>query len=321
MPASKSLLYAKRVKGDLDLGLEPSRIDSVGNRRWARIDAPGGRLPGRPDQSIYVETPDTIPNFRIGSRRVIDDAVFHYSRAKENLLALHVAFTDGSLLRSNSVHTGLMQAHNKGVSIVTYHPLEAVLVNQFADGILATFGAEANKYPICVGIASNTDADGTGDACEVTLKDPLPDEIKAGTWIVCYPNIYAYLVDDGDPTGGENVNNCFYSGACVPRVADAFEYVTRYTVVGLPVVVHAGRYFWGQTWGPCEMWVGNQANLVGRTAGQREVFVGCDGGLIYRPVNGEGVDWMRQTLGHVIMDGSTPNTDSGDQLIFLRLAP
>lgn len=267
--------------------------------------------------NVYQE--DAAQLYPIGTKYVDGDRVFHYCHAKQDLLALHVAFTDGSMLRSNSGETEHMEAHAKGVSVVTYHPLQSVLVNQFANGILACFGS-ANKYPICVGIKSNTVAAGTGAACEVTLKDPLPDQILAETWVECYPNIYAYLLDSGD-TGTENVTQGFYSGACVPLVADAFEYVTRYTVAGLPVVVHADYYFWGQTWGPCLVWIGNQANLVGQTACQREVFVGADGGIVYRPTNGGGDDWMKQTLGHMLMDGSTANTANGDQLVMLRLAP
>ncbi|GAI17537.1 unnamed protein product, partial [marine sediment metagenome] len=299
-------IFGRRLRGDLILTDDP-----LANRQ-ARIISPGAWLT-EDEQSIYEE--DATQNYRIGTRMVVGNRVFHYSRAKENLLALHVAFTDGSLLRSNSDETDHMLAHNKSVSVVTYHPLEAVLVNQFADGILATFGADDNKYPICVEIESNTASDGTGDPCEVTLKDPLPDQILAETWIVCYPNIYAYLLDSGCRAGVEDVTQGYYSGACVPLVADAFAYVTKFAVAELPVVVHAGRYFWGQTWGPCLMWVGNQANLVGQTACQREVFVGADGGLVYRPVNGEGVDWVKQTLGHVLMDGGTVNTANGDQLI------
>jgi len=41
----KSKIYAPRIIGDLDLGLENARV-AGGERQWAEIFTPGGKLPG-----------------------------------------------------------------------------------------------------------------------------------------------------------------------------------------------------------------------------------------------------------------------------------
>ncbi len=82
---ARSRLYGRRIKGDLDLGLEPARIDGAGNKAWARMDFPGRRLPGRADQDIYHKS-DT-QKFEIGTKRVEYGRTFRYAIAGEDITA------------------------------------------------------------------------------------------------------------------------------------------------------------------------------------------------------------------------------------------
>ena len=48
----RNLLNATRLRGDVDLGLEGTRIDGYSAKKWARMDFPGGRLPGLAAQTV-----------------------------------------------------------------------------------------------------------------------------------------------------------------------------------------------------------------------------------------------------------------------------
>ena len=56
----RNLLNARRVVGDLDLGLDNTRIEttalSTTGKGLARIITPGGLLPGQTKQGIYEES-------------------------------------------------------------------------------------------------------------------------------------------------------------------------------------------------------------------------------------------------------------------------
>ena len=79
----RSILYGPRVRGDLELGLEPSRLGGDGAKAWARMDFPGMRLPGLADQLITESV--TTARFEIGTKRVEYGRTFRYSRAGEVL--------------------------------------------------------------------------------------------------------------------------------------------------------------------------------------------------------------------------------------------
>ncbi|GAI42478.1 unnamed protein product, partial [marine sediment metagenome] len=82
----KSTLYAPRLRGDIDLGLEPSRIDGYGARHWARMTFPGRQLPGFTDQSIYESS--STPKFAIGTRRIEYGRTFRYAKAGRDITTL-----------------------------------------------------------------------------------------------------------------------------------------------------------------------------------------------------------------------------------------
>ena len=290
----KSKLYAPRVVGDLDLGLEPSRIAADLTRRWARIDSPGGRLPGRPDQGIYVESADQ--NFRVGTRRVDGDRVLHYCFADEALLGLRGKFTDGNRVYANTV-SGVVTPAILGATQVSFGPDAAVGLNELAEGYLGCF----NPY-LTIRIKSNTASAGAGAACVLTLEEGLPYAILAGAWLCAYPNIYRHVIN----LGGVNQNSIYHSVCSVP----------------VRITTGPNTWFWGVTWGPTEMVVNILGNLVGRHANMRHVYFGHDGGIVYQGVLGPQLaESQLQHAGRLLYNGFTVATPNGDQLVGIELAP
>lgn len=302
----KSKIYAPRVVGDLDLGLEPSRIGGDLTRRWARIDSPGGRLPGRPDQSILAVS--TTQNFRVGSRRVDGDRVFHYSHAQEFCRGFRGAFTDPQRYYPTNVGPG--PAYNSHISAgalqyattLTYESAIPVGVNELAEGYLACW----NPY-ICQRIKSNTVSVGVAPNCllTVTFEEPLAQAIAANQEVIGYPNIYRHCVD----LGGAAYQNIWGSVCCIPY--------------GPANAVQAGEWFWGLTWGPTELCVNQWGNLVGHHTNMRVVYFGHDGGIVYQGVAGVQLLYQQyQHAGRIMFDshghGRSPY---GDNFIFIELAP
>lgn len=306
----KSLLYAPRVKGDLDLGLEPSRIDSQLNRRWAQINSPGGRLPGRPEQSIHEVSEDQ--NYRVGTRRVDGDRVLHYCYAQEILRGFRGAFTDGHRYYPTknypiggeaNVCDGALQY----ATSLTYESCIPVGLNELAEGYLACW----SPY-ICQRIKSNTASVGDAPNCELTVyfEEPLVQAIAANSEVIGYPNIYRHCVDLGGPTFGQ----VWGSVCCIPY--------------GDANAVPAERWFWGLTWGPTELCVNKHGNLVGRHVNMRVVYFGHDGGIVYQGVLGPQLATQQlQHAGRIMFDSHPPDAPAddkspyGDNMIFIELAP
>ncbi|GAI46443.1 unnamed protein product, partial [marine sediment metagenome] len=174
---ARSRLYARRLKGDLDLGLEPSRIDPGGDRRLAEILTPGGLLPGRTEQDILVASEN--PNYRIGTRRVMDDRVFRYCYAKEGLNAQSGAFMSPKLYWEGNGDMGVadplateVEFDNKdGVAV----PAEAIAAHQLAGGWIVGVATDATTI-YCMRIKDNEASHGAvaGDVetCKITLFRP-----------------------------------------------------------------------------------------------------------------------------------------------------
>lgn len=307
---ARSRLYARRAKGDLDLGLEPARIGADGNRRWAQINSPGGLLPGRPEQGIHEVSPDQ--NYRVGSRRVDGDRVFHYCHAEEILRGFRGAFTDGHRyyptnqveppLWGNPITPGAAQY----ATSLTYESRVPVAENELAEGYLACW----SPY-ICQRIKSNTASVGVEPNCELTVyfEEPLVQAIAANSEVIGYPNIYRHCVDYGGPTFGQ----VWASVCCIPY--------------GPGNAVPADQWFWGLTWGPTELVVNKHGNLVGRHVNMRVVYFGHDGGIVYQGVLGPQLATQQlQHAGRIMFDShphppAEDNSPYGDNFIFIELAP
>ncbi|MBA7606326.1 hypothetical protein ES703_13474 [subsurface metagenome] len=241
----RSTLYAPRVRGDLDLGLEPTRLAGDGSQKWARIDAPGGLLPGGTPQGIYEQ--NSTQNYRIGTRRVTDDRVFHYAQAgsTETLFPTYGVCCDATFPESAVVAT----ARAISAYTVTCTSQAAVTADFFAEGWLAVSSGTFGYWPL-YRIKSNTaDLTGTGTFI-VTLYDPLVAPISINDEVVTlFKNKYkgvrsirSYVVAHQDWPGIEN-RVCWVGIPLTP---------TNPTGTGIDdFVITQNYYFWVQTWGPC----------------------------------------------------------------------
>jgi len=315
---ARSRLYGRRIKGDLDLGLEPSRIDPGGDRRLAEIITPGGLLPGGTEQDILVQTKD--PNYRIGTRRVIDDRVLRYCCAGEELNAQEGAFVGkGNAAAAGQNYwegDGMMPIDAAGVHLATWPALsttiyfdnkEAIAAHELVDGWIAGFGLDASTI-FCMRIKDN-EASGGSDAapsefCKITLYRGMPvgqDGVGNHRCYV-YANLYKGLLN----TGGAVANQGKAGVMCVPLIK----------------VAVATPYFWGLTWGVFYPLVGLHAIDVATRPNEREFWFDWNGTLIHRPANPAGDPWY-QRGGFLLMDGSTAHdtVTNGDQLAMLQISP
>jgi len=290
---ARSRLYARRVKGDLDLGLEPARIDSQLNRHWAEILTPGGLLPGGSEQGIHETGPNQ--NYRSGTRRVVDDREFRYCFAPvEPVLGGAPNAQIGAFTQSNLVYEGdgAQPVVTVGTTEFDYTTAEAIAAHALQEGFFCGYGERAFYR-----IADNDLA--AGGACHIYLKYPIWNQIGGGaTRFYCYPNIYQNTVWP-DPAR-LNLQG-WASVVCVPLVN--------------PAVLD---YYWGQTWGPIPLINGTWGNLVGQTVNEREFHFDWDGRIVYRGA-GVAMDAHMQRGGYLLMDGR--EATGGDQMCYLQLTP
>ena len=227
----KNILYAPRVRGDLELGLEPSRAtgpagDSV--KDWARMDFPGEHIPGMDEQGIYAVDDDQ--NYRIGTRRVQDERVFHYCKASangcdkasvgaQNFFDYNTDETLGDCISGTTI----------GAKVTGEYTLVAADANAlhvagwFENGWCAvTVGSVFHMYRV------RTSSVADAGNITITLWDALAMDVAEGSTIQVYPSIYGKV--ERLWAGGSNLR----ATVCVP-----------------PIVVPASNYFWGQTYGPC----------------------------------------------------------------------
>jgi len=295
----KSTLYGGRVQGDLELGLEPSRIDPGGDKRWAELFSPGGRIPGQPAQDILEQTDDM--NYRIGTRRLVDDRVFRYCHSKEALESQNGAFID----RDNYYEgNGAMGTAVIGATEVEFdnQAAQPIAEDELADGWLvsATTDPTDALHILCMRIKSNKQSDGVGGTtptCTLTLYRGMAKALLGATHrAYVYPNLYKNVENHG----GATFNTCLGTVICVPL---------RY--------IDANKYFWGLTWGIYCPVSGTDCNVIDNT--NQRVF-GFDGfGRIQYLDTKTAADRYYQPGGYFLFDGS--HATQGDQLAMLQLQP
>lgn len=310
-------ILGRRIRGNIELGVDPTT-----NRR-GEIIGPGRRIPGRPEQDIYVESEDQ--NYEAGSRMMLGDRVFRYCYAMEALTGLRGKFTDG-----NRIYNNLLTAPPPGTYVAntpadqfdtefTFTPQcltdqPAIGLNDLAGGYLACF----NPY-LTIQIKSNTICAGGGATITLTLERPLPYAIVADMYVVAYPNPWRFVKDRGEePPGVATPHNNIYNSVCA---------------VPVRTNITAERWFWGLTWGLVTMVVNpGLGNMVGRRANMRQIYFGNDGGLCLQGVVGPQLaEVCLQHGGFIVMNGHSdlhaiaPNvadrTPYGDQLVMIQIAP
>lgn len=233
----KNILYAPRLRGDLGLGLEPSRIVG-GVKDWARMAFPGGRIDGMPEQEVGDQS--LLANYHIGTRRVQDERVFRYCHA-DLTDGIELAYygaqnnhdfnSDNSLDCISGVTIGAKVRGNTTLEVLDNNPDHTA--DFFAGGWAAvTVLPPADVIIQMHRIRSSTPqavADGgNGTSVTVTLWDPLVVAEPEASMITVYPSIYGKV--QRQSAGGDSRR----ATVCVPLN-----------------FVDPGYYFWGQVAGPC----------------------------------------------------------------------
>lgn len=287
MGAPKRIGYilGRRARGDLELDLDPK------TQRLGEIIAPGARIASRPEQDILEESEDQ--NYVIGSRRYVDDRVFRYCYAKENLDYRTGVFME-KLLYWEGESEGAWDADVKTIAFDNTGVLAATPIPAHAlkDGWIVT----ANQ---CQRIKDNTVE--AGGVTSITLYRGLKVALTDTQTMYVYPNIYA------------NIRN--HGGVNAQAVLGTVVAVALFDVT-------AKRYFWGLTYGIFYGICGNMASDVALSEGKRVFGFDGFGEMIYRDVAHGGVwqDSWFQPGGYVMLDGNGA-TAGGDQLCMLQLAP
>jgi len=261
----KTLLNAARVQGDLDLGLEVTRVRGT-VKDWARMDFPGGLVPGGSNQDIEEES--VTKNYRIGTRRVQDERTFHYMRA-DATYGVTAPFWAGANTRKYKVDDS--EDTIEGVTVAAGGATDLTLsvldtnsahVADFFEGgwAILTVGSIIRMLRIRSSTAGGT-------SVTLTFWEPLGMVVALGSQIQVFPSIYS-AVASSHPGSGWNDGKSVK--VCMPI---------------MPVTV--SYYFWGQTWGPC---YGIPSEAFPRGQYEMDLVFSGDGSIKLRP------DWSANNI-------------------------
>jgi len=263
----KTRIYAPRVKGDLALGLEPSRINGAGEKAWARMDFPGMKLAGQSDQLITEQS--ITQKFEIGTRRVEYGRTFRYAKAGGALTCpLNARMCangnwrpgfGGSYAGVNGFWGSLTTQATLGDTSLTLNEQTYTtgtlprVANYYKDAYLTIFVAPFNTHYI---VKSDL---GTDTATKIYLDHPiLQTTIPIANQVEVNLSPYSKVIDG---TG-----------------------VERYkSFVGMALLeITNGWYFWLQTAGPTWIqpsgWV--DARCPGWTVNYRDIYAHIDGSIV-----------------------------------------
>jgi hypothetical protein len=292
----KGTLYAPRLKGDIEPGLEPSRLGGDDAKAWARMDFPGLMIPGQSDQLITAAS--TTQKFEIGTRRVEYGRTFRYSRAGELLSTAG----RGRLARfGNWVPDGVTGPDVDGfygdlygtasigdtyVDLEMADTSETYAANYFQGGYVLFFNGN-----FCMHYIVKSDASGAL-YCRIYLDHPLTQDVGTTQGVEVYCSPYRKIMA---PATGAT----YTSFAGMLHCDD----------------VASGSYFWLQTRGPCWItptgWSGT--TCPGYAANYREVYGVSDGTI--QPGQGTPVIGCHR-VGYLI---SRTESAYGDVFIMLML--
>ena len=262
----KNVLYGPRLQGDLDLGLEPTRTRGT-VKDWARMDFPGGRLPGQSEQHIYELS--ATQKYRVGTRRVQDERTYHYCHASANGCAQpYWGAQDSQKYKSDDTEDcieGVTVAEGSigDLTLAVLDTNAAHVADFFAGGwAVLTVGSTIQMLRI----RSNTAG---GTSVTLTFWDPLAITVALGSQIQVFPSYYRQverILGGGDPAGVT---------VCVPNM-----------------IVPASNYFWGQTWGPC---YGIPSEAFPRGSYEQDLVFNHDGSIKLRT---DGANLIHQRAGY-----------------------
>jgi len=287
---ARSRLYARRLQGDLDLGLEPARIDGAGDRQWARSDFPGGKLPGGSDQTIMEES--ATQNFRIGTRRTEHGWTFRYSKAAGDLGGLNRLVINSNFCPGCTGHEDedgfegvLNSAATAGDRYVDLADTVARAANYYQGGHFIAFSAGHYQQYYIV----SSDA-GNGTYVRCYLSEPLVTDILITDGVTAYLSPYS---------------------AVMAAMSTLQEYEP---FIGTPLIpVTSGYWFWLLTEGPVCI-TPHGGTWPGQAAHYRDVFAWMDGTIdpasVADPTSGY------QRVGYLL---SATVNGYGDMWIMLQL--
>lgn len=301
---AKSRLYGRRVKGDLDLGLEPARITPVLDRDWARDYHPGGRIPGGVFQEIHEVSKDR--NYRIATRLAMDDRVFRYAKIGTLVKPLEYGIGMATMVVSTT-----LTAPNVVAGAINTYTVEVILAgvneNDYEFGYLSIRDM-SGPYLFGGRILSNTASD-VANHVIFTLERPLPFAVDpAADPITVTPSAYANVIRT---TGFATCHHTY--------VGVSFAY-------GIDVLAGAlnGYYIWIQTWGPfAEINIGGSHEGAGQF--ERSLYFAGDGSVQLPAcasgeiVGGPEMAWCGQHAGYYLPESSAGVLDH--PLVFLTISP
>lgn len=261
----KTILYAPRLKGDLDLGLEPSRVRGT-VKDWARMDFPGGLVLGGSEQEIYEESAGTTANYRIGTRRVQDERTFHYMRA-DATYGVTAPFWSCADTRKYKVDDS--EDTIEGVTVGTGVAADLTLTTLDGGDHTVDFFEGGWAVLTVVSIirmlrirSSTATATAPAGSVTLTLWDPLGMAVPEGSQLQVFPSRYSAVASSHPGSGwndGKSVKVC------------------------MPIMpVTPLHYFWGQTWGPC---YGIPSEAFPRGQYEMDLVFSGDGSIKLRPLH------------------------------------
>lgn len=270
-----------------------------------QIISGGHMLPNGKLQDILEVS--AVQNYDLGTRLVIEDRVYRYAKAAENLAAFWGAFCDPQLYWEGN---GDMPLADEGAKVISFDnkAAEPILADALKDGWVVGVGLPADFHSMyCMKIKSNKASDGVGGTvptCEITLYRGMPHGIVgAGHRCYVYAGVYAGVKAKGGASYGTN----YGAVVCVPPRKVAYA---------------TAPYFWGQTWGVFYAMNSAYAVAMGTIANNRIIGFDGEGRCVYRA--GEANDAYWQPAGYLLMDGAENQwgaiTD-GDQLAMLTISP
>lgn len=239
----------------------------------------GGKL-----QQIHEES--ETQNYDIGTRLVVDERSFRYSKAGTAIVAM-MAGHCGNLPTECNTHAVASLIDTYEVTILDTTPR---VVDYYAGGYIWIMNLVSGVYEMLKIKASAISA---GTSIMLTLHEPLRATVPASTWITAWPGVYSNIL------------------------GTTSEFMAQVVVSLRPV--QSGFYFWGQTWGPC---FGTVVSTVpGRDAYNRELFFNIDGGLITGIDASVKTNGHYQRAGFLITNTTPGGEGYGDQLYMLQLSP
>jgi len=198
----------------------------------------GDLLSGQQEQDVTQRS--ATQRYRIGSRLVKGGRTFHYAHIGDGTYGVTVQPTQVRLAYGVSASIWAATDENNvtgavvaplGARTITYVTTGAIVANQFAGGFISVGAA---PYGVTVQIKSHPAA-GAGATVVLTLEDPLPAAVPAGTAVALYRSPYANIISP---------RQAAIEGCADPNT-------NQQTFLGVPLVEGlAGEYIWVQTWGP-----------------------------------------------------------------------